>query len=338
MYSLLAAVTFVLYFLWMPGNTYANPKGDFQNWLQSLRAEAIQRGHRPDIVHQLLTNIKPNRRVIKRDQNQAEFKLSLSSYMSRVITPTNIRKGRQKATDHHDLLAAVSQKYGVQSRFILAIWGIETRYGAVEGNVPIIPALATLAFDSRRSTFFKNQLFAVIKMVSQGYIDVASLFGSWAGAMGQPQFIPSSYLAFAQDFDGDGRRDIWNNTGDIFASIANYLRKNGWTADQTWGREVKVPRKLIVELGKPGVRAAPGCRARTSIRKHLSEWQTLGVRRINGSNLPSRNLPASLVMPDGENGSTFLVYSNYAAIMAYNCAHLYAVTVGILGDRIGAKK
>jgi len=320
------------------GSVHANPKGDFQTWLDGVRAEALQKGIRPDVVARLLTGVEPNRRVIKRDRSQAEFKLTLAIYRKRVVTPTNISVGRKKAAKHRDLLQAVAAKYGVQPRFILAIWGIETRYGAVEANVPLVSSLATLAYDARRSKFFRKQLFDTLQMVNKGYIGADSLFGSWAGAMGQPQFMPSSYLAFAQDFDGDGRRDIWKNEGDVFASIANYLAKHGWNDNLTWGRKVMVPSSLIASLGKPARRAAPGCRARTSERKKLSEWQALGLRRADGSDLPTADLSAALVLPDGPKGEAYIVYRNYAAIMAYNCAHLYAVTVGTLADSIGSVK
>lgn len=310
-------------------------KPDFDTWLQGIREEALQRGIRPDVVAEALADVKPNRRVIKRDRSQSEFKLTLSKYLGRVVTPRNISVGQKKAQKHSALLAAVSKKYGVQPRFILAIWGIETRYGAITADVPLISSLATLAYDARRSTFFKKQLFATLTMVNKGYIDVKSLFGSWAGAMGQPQFMPTSYLAFAQDFDGDGRRDIWKNEGDVFASIANYLAKHRWRSDQTWGRKVEISPALAKSLGTPTRRAAPGCRAKTYTEKFLSEWQGLGVRRVGGRDLPVRKLKAALVLPDGPKGDAYLVYRNYAAIMAYNCAHLYAVTVGTLSDRIG---
>jgi membrane-bound lytic murein transglycosylase B len=218
----------------------------------------------------------------------------------------------------------------------MAIWGIETRYGAVEANVPLVSSLATLAYDARRSKFFRKQLFDTLQMVNKGYIGADSLFGSWAGAMGQPQFMPSSYLAYAQDFDGDGRRDIWKNKADVFASIANYLARHGWNENLTWGRMVLAPASLVKSLGKPSRRL--GCRARTSEQKKLSEWQELGLRRADGTDLPAADLSAALVLPDGPQGEAYIVYRNYAAIMAYNCAHLYAITVGTLADSIGTVK
>ena len=310
--------------------------GDFGTWLEGVRVEARQLGISEKIIQNALKDVRPVERIIKRDRSQAEFKLTLATYLNRVVNQRTIDRGRDMARQHRDLLARVSKKYGVQGRVILAIWGIETRFGAVKANVPLIPSIATLAFDKRRSKYFRSQLMAILKMLDQGYIEQESLLGSWAGAMGQPQFMPSSYLAYAQDFDGDGRRDIWKNTGDVLASIANYLAVHGWKPDMTWGRAVQVPEGLTGRLGEFTRRAARGCRARTSEPKRLSQWQAAGIRRIDGGDLPTRDLSAVLVIPDGPAGKeAFLVYRNYAAIMGYNCAHLYAVTVGILSDKIG---
>ncbi|MEE8444732.1 MAG: lytic murein transglycosylase [Alphaproteobacteria bacterium] len=306
----------------------------FGAWLDEVRKEALERGIKPNIVRTALAGIKPVRRIIKHDRNQAEFKLTLDIYQKRVVTPRNIKRGQKMARRHADLLKAVAEKYGVQPRFILAIWGIETRFGAVTANMPLIPAVATLAFDRRRSKYFRAQLFAALTMLDRGFIELKNLKGSWAGAMGQPQFMPSSYVAYAQDFDGDGRRDIWNNTGDVLASIANYLARHGWRDGLTWGRAVTLPAGLAARLGPPGRRASSGCRARTSQSKKLADWQVLGVRRADGADLPTRDLDAVLVLPSGASGPAFLVYRNYAAIMGYNCAHLYALTVGVLSDRI----
>lgn len=316
---------------------FSQTKLEFSVWLNDVKAEAAKRGIKQSIIDSALKDVKPIKRVLKRDRNQSEFKLTLNRYLSRVVTENNVKRGRQMARKHQTTLKAVAEKYGVAPRVILAIWGIETRFGLVKANVPLIPSVATLAYDRRRSKYFRAQLFAVLEMLNRGYIDQKSLYGSWAGAMGQPQFMPSSYLAYAQDFDGDGRRDIWKSVPDVLASIANYLAKHGWRPDLTWGREVALPVSYAEKLGPARKRAARGCRARTSDQKPLAEWQTDGVRRVSGQNLPARNIPAVLVLPDGNEGRAFLAYKNYAAIMAYNCAHLYAVTVGILSDRIGGK-
>jgi membrane-bound lytic murein transglycosylase B len=317
----------------------AETEADFAKWLEGVRVEARSKGISEKTIQAALKDIKPVERIIKRDRNQSEFKLTLATYLNRVVKKRNISRGRDLAQKHKALLEKVAAKYGVQPRVILAIWGIETRFGAVKANVPVIPSVATLAFDRRRSKYFRSQLFATLEMLDRGYIELENLLGSWAGAMGQPQFMPSSYMAYAQDFDGDGRRDIWKSTGDVFASIANYLAKHGWRPDQTWGRAVQIPAGLLAKIGPMNRRATRGCRAVTSEPRRLSEWQALGVRRIDGTDLPTRDLKAVLVKPDGAAGKdSFLVYRNYAAIMSYNCAHLYAITVGVLSDRIGYRK
>lgn len=318
----------------------------FQRFLQEIRVEAIKQGIRPETVDIAFKDVMPIRKVVKRDRAQAEFKLTFATYRNRVISPTNIRVGKAKARQYDELLTAIEQRYGVQRRFILAIWGMETRYGAITGDIPLVPAIATLAYDKRRSAFFKEQLFATLKMLDRGYIDLDVMKGSWAGAMGQPQFIPTSYLAYAADFDGDGKRDIWRNEGDVFASIANYLAKHGWDNKTTWGRAVKLPEGFSrTDFAAMARTTGSGCRAmRANITeaKSLSDWQALGVRRLDGGPLPTGrpDLTAWLVLPDGSdslsepNPTAFLAYGNYKAILGYNCAHLYAATVGLLADAI----
>ncbi|NKB21908.1 MAG: lytic murein transglycosylase [Alphaproteobacteria bacterium] len=318
-------------------SAFSQSKPDFAVWLNHVKVEAAKRGIKQSIIDSALKDVQPIKRVLKRDRNQSEFKLTLKRYLGRVVTANNVKRGKLMAKRHQATLDAVARKYGVAPRVILAIWGIETRFGLVKANVPLIPSVATLAYDRRRSKYFRAQLFSVLEMLNRGYIDQKSLFGSWAGAMGQPQFMPSSYLAYAQDFDGDGRRDIWKSVPDVLASIANYLAKHRWRSDLTWGREVALPTSFAKNLGSPKRRAARGCRARTSEPKPLSQWQAAGVRRVNGQDLPTRDISAVLVLPDGHEGRAFLAYKNYASIMAYNCAHLYAITVGVLSDRIGGK-
>ena len=314
---------------------FAQTKPGFSNWLEQVKTEAAGLGIKQDIIDSVLDDVKPINRVLKRDRHQSEFKLTLNRYLNRVVTNANLKRGRIMAQRHGKTLKAVYQKYGVAPRVILAIWGIETRFGLVKAKLPLIPSVVTLAYDRRRSKYFRSQLFAILKMLNRGYIDQNSLFGSWAGAMGQPQFMPSSYLHYAQDFDGDGRRDIWKSVPDVLASIANYLAKHGWRSDLIWGREVALPVSYAAQLGKASRRAASGCRARTSYPKQLTEWQGDGVRRINGNDLPTHNISAVLVLPDKNNGRAFLTYKNYSAIMSYNCAHLYGITVGLFSDQLG---
>jgi membrane-bound lytic murein transglycosylase B len=310
---------------------------EFEAFLAEVRSEALQKGIKQDVVRVALTGVEPVMRIIERDRNQAEFKLSFATYRDRVITPANVQRGQKLRDDHQALLRQVSQRYGVQPRFVLAIWGIETRYGAVKADVPLMHSLATLAFDRRRSSYFRNELFSALTMLDRGYIDFATMKGSWAGAMGQPQFMPSSYLAYAEDFDGDGRRDIWGNTGDVFASIANYLAKHGWNTSQTWGREVRISPELQKSLGTYAREGRSGCRAIDQMTRDMSleDWSRLGVRRADGGELPKAQQNGALVQPDGAGGPTFLVYGNYRSILRYNCAHHYALTVSLLADRLG---
>lgn len=310
---------------------------EFENFLTEVRSEALQKGIKPDVVRTALTGVEPIMRIIERDRNQAEFKLNFATYRDRVITPANVQRGQKLRDDNQALLRQVSQRYGVQPRFVLAIWGIETRYGAVKADVPLVHSLATLAFDRRRSSYFRNELFAALTMLDRGFIDFPTMKGSWAGAMGQPQFMPTSYLAYAEDFDGDGKRDIWTNTGDVFASIGNYLAKHGWNTAQTWGREVRISADLQKRLGEFAREGKSGCRAIDQMTRDMSleDWSRLGVRRADGGELPKAQQSGALVQPDGAGGPTFLVYGNYRSILRYNCAHHYALTVSLLADRLG---
>jgi membrane-bound lytic murein transglycosylase B len=236
---------------------------------------------------------------------------------------------------HQTLLGDVSRAYGVPPGIILGIWGMESNYGRFSGVRPTIAALATLAWDPRRSAFFRGELFDALQILDNGDIDVSDLKGSWAGAMGQVQFMPSSYLSYAEDFDGDGRRDIWSNTADVFASIANYLLGHGWQPGQAWGREVKVSAEALRKIRADIARRNGSCQATRdmTVPLPLDEWQTLGVRQLNDHALPKSEMTASLVSGSRRH---FLVYKNYDALLDYNCAHSYALSVALLADRIGS--
>jgi membrane-bound lytic murein transglycosylase B len=249
------------------------------------------------------------------------------------VTPLVVRRGRDAAKQHGTVLARIEEAYSVQRRFIVAIWGIETQYGRVTGNTPIFQALATLAWEPRRSEYFRGELFSALTMVASGYADTKRMTGSWAGAMGHPQFMPSSYLKFAEDFDRDGRRDIWGSTPDMFASIANYLQEWGWDDTFTWGREVRVTPAVRAKIDQGVPKRTTGCFAMRNMteRMPLHDWQQMGVRRSNGAALPASDVPAALVHTDT---SSFLVYPNYDAILRYNCAHYYALTVARLADQL----
>ena len=219
----------------------------------------------------------------------------------------------------------------------MAFWGLESNYGRLTGRIPVFQALATLAWEPRRATLFRGELFQALMMVDRGFIDAPTMTGSWAGAMGQPQFMPSSYMRYAVDFDGDNRRDIWKSTPDALASMANYLKGFGWNGNQTWGREVKVSPAALEKIVKRVPKRTEGCYAQRNMteRRPLSQWRELGVRQRDGSPLPNAEIPAGLV---DVGQRKFLVYPNYDAILSYNCAHYYALTVGLLGDSLGTAK
>jgi membrane-bound lytic murein transglycosylase B len=305
----------------------------FSDWLVALREEARDRGFSDALLNQTLDGIEPLEHVVQSDRSQAELNPGFARYLSTRLTNTMIRRGKEMAVENKTVLGQVARKYNVQGRVLLAFWGIETRYGRVTGKVPVFQALATLAWEPRRATFFRGELFNALTMVQRGHIDAPSMTGSWAGAMGQTQFMPSSYLSYAVDFDGDGHRDIWKSTGDTLASIANYLKGFGWNGDETWGREVKVTAAVRDEIARTIPRRTEGCYAIRNMteRRPLGEWQKLGVRLVGGKPLPRAPIPAGLV-DVGER--TFLVYPNYDAILAYNCAHYYALTVALLSDRL----
>lgn len=305
---------------------------DWDDWLAGFRAKAQAEGISAPTLHAALDGLQPVQAILDRDRNQAEFTMTFGQYRDRVVTDAKVERGREMARQHADLLRRISAKYGVQQRFILAIWGIESFYGQHTGNDPVVASLATLSYDRRRSSFFQTQLLAALRMADKGYIDLETMKGSWAGAMGQSQFIPTSYLAYAVDEDGDGRRDIWNSLPDVLGSIANYLARHGWAADHTWGRPVQVPDTLRNRWGQVAQDD------NKSNPRPLPAWGEAGVRRSGGGPLPTRPLPTVLVAPDGRQGPMFATYPNYRRILNYNPSHLYALAVGILSDRIESRE
>jgi membrane-bound lytic murein transglycosylase B len=241
--------------------------------------------------------------------------------MNRAVNEVRINKGKSLLQEHKKLLNIIYREYGVPPRFLVAFWGLESNFGQYTGNFSVVGALVTLAHDRRRPTFFREQLLAVLQLIDQGDIDYDTK-ASWAGAMGNHQFIPTTYRDFAIDSNGDGKRDLWNTMPDIFASAANYLKGAGWDKDNTWGREINLPKNFSYEL--TGLK----------IKKNLAEWQKLGVRTTNGKNLPFVDLEASIILPAGFQGPAFLVYKNYHTIMIWNRSILYALAVGHLADRL----
>ncbi len=308
------------------------PQQPFSAFVADLRAEALSRGISAATVDAAFAGIEPLAVVVTRDRSQPETTQSLDDYLKQRLTASRIEKGRALAATHRDLLSRVEQAYGLAPATMVAIWGIESNFGGFTGTYPTIAALATLAWDARRP-LFRAELFDALKIVDQGKADATALRGSWAGAMGQPQFMPSSYLSHAVDFDADGKADIWTSLPDVFASMANYLRNAGWRAGERWGREVRVTRAVMTQIDREVPMRTAGCRAvrDMTVARPLSEWSKLGVTLAGGAKLPAASSNASLVRGRGRN---FLVYRNYEALLAYNCAHSYAVTVGLLADRL----
>lgn len=300
----------------------------FETWLADLRVEAAQRGFTAQTIEQTLGHVALIPRVVELDHQQPEVTLTFDQYLARVVNDARAAKARQHLVDDRQLLGRVARRYGVQPRFIVALWAIETDFGRITGNFPVIDALATLAYDGRRAAFFRQELFNALTIVQSRGISPHQLRGSWAGAMGQCQFMPSTYLAHAVDFDGTNKADIWTSRPDVFASIAHYLSDLGWRADETWGRPVQLPANFDaglvdnVHLDKPP--------------RLLGRWEALGVRDADGARLPRREIPAWLIQPAGPgNGPAFLVYSNYSALLHWNRSLFFATAVGYLADRMG---
>ena len=292
----------------------------FNDWLQGFRAEAARAGINDAALERALKDVQPVPRVLELDQRQPEFMLTLWRYLDLYVPDARIEKGKELLKKHAALLADIENKYGVPPRFLVAFWGVETDFGRNFGSFNMIDAVATLAYDARRADFFRGQLMAAMKLVQRG--DVShEVKSSWAGAMGNMQFIPSTFEAYAVDYDGDGRRDLWGNLGDALASAANYLRQAGWKPEYTWGREVQLPASFDWSL------------ANLKERKSLTEWQKHGVRSVGGGRLPSEDIDASLLLPAGASGPAFLVYDNFRTIMRWNASQLYAIAVGHLADR-----
>ena len=295
----------------------------FDTWLAGLRDEAARQGIRSETLDAALNGVKPISRVIELDRHQPESRETFAQYMAKRVSRGLVDEGRRALRDNRVLLTEIGEKFGVQPRFIVALWGLETGFGTYTGGFPVIHALATLAHDGRRGAYFRGELLNALKIIDEGHIAAKEMSGSWAGAMGQSQFMPSTFVSFAVDYDGDGRRDIWGTLDDVFASAANYLAKLGWRDDQTWGREVRLPEDFDPVLVGHGV------------LKPLGEWQALGVRRADGTDLPTRQLMASVIQPGGADGPSYVVYDNYRRIRKWNRSDYFAMSVGRLSDLIG---
>lgn len=294
----------------------------FDRWVAGFRSRALAQGVRADTFDRAMRGAAFLPDVIERDRNQPEFTRQIWEYLDSAVSDTRVSNGRQALRDHARVLAEIERRYGVEKEVVVAIWGLESAYGRVRGDVPVISALATLAFDGRRGRFFEGELVAALKILQAGDTTPDRMVGSWAGAMGHTQFIPTSFLAYAADYHGDGRRDIWSDDpADALASTANYLRRFGWRAGQPWGVEVALPRGF--DYGQSGER----------IKKSVAEWTSLGVRDVNGSRIPDHGR-ASILLPAGARGVAFMIFDNFHVIGRYNTANSYIIAVGHLSDRL----
>ena len=302
------------------GAASAQGAGSFAVFLESVKSEARRAGIR-DATLRALDGLQPNARVIELDRNQPEFKLTWQQYRARVLPDTRLQAARDNYSRNGRLLEQISARYGVDPHILVGVWGIESGFGANKGNYNLLEALGTLSWEGRRAAYFRGELLNALRILDAGDVSAARLTGGYAGAMGQPQFMPSSYLRYAVDADGDGRRDIWDSLPDVLGSIANYLSRSGWRDGEPWGQPVLVPATLDAGLlGRDNKRS-------------LGEWMRLGVRRPDGTRFSREDPTGGIIVPDGAPpGEGYLVFTNFNVIRRYNPADFYVLAVGLLGD------
>ncbi|MEZ5917080.1 MAG: lytic murein transglycosylase [Parvularculaceae bacterium] len=299
----------------------------FEAWLDGFRAEAAAAGVRADVIDLAFRDAMVNQRVLELNDNQPEFSRSIWDYLDSAVSARRVSDGVARAAENAALLDRIETEFGVDKEIIAAIWGLESSYGAIMGDHDVIGALATLGWKGRRTGYGREQLIGALKIIQNGYAEREQLRGSWAGAMGQTQFIPTTYLVYAVDENGDGKRNIWSDLGDVFASTANYLKASGYTPDTAWGVEITLP---------PGFDYAL---ADASTKKALVEWASTGVAGAHGP-LLSRfdpNMRGRILLPAGAGGPAFLVFGNFETILKYNRSTAYALAVGLLADQIAGR-
>lgn len=297
---------------------------EFPAYVEQLKAQARAQGISDDILTRAFANVHFVDHVITSDKNQLEKKVTLNDYLARVLTDKKIAEAKTQRQQHQAALQSVSQQYGVQPEYIVALWAMESHFGKIQGREDVISALSTLAFEGRREAFFTKELISALEILQQQHISVEEMKGSWAGAMGQNQFMPSSFRNYGADGDGDGKIDIWNNTDDVFASTANYLAKEGWKTGQSWGREVILPVDFVPEMAG----------TKTAQAKTVGEWQKIGVRMNSAANLPDTAQRAWIITPDDVPGRAFMVYDNFRTIMHWNRSYYFAISIGLMADAI----
>ncbi len=297
----------------------------WEMWKQSFYNKAVTKGISKQTMQTFLDNVTFYPKAIKSDKSQSEFKKFIWQYLDRAVSSSKITKGKEKYNSNSALLIQITNAIGVAPQFLVAIWGVESNYGSYTGNVPLISSMATLAYEGRRRNFFEAQLITILKLIEAGDISSFDVKGSWAGGMGHTQFIPTSYVSYAVDFDNDGRRDLWNQT-DALASTANYFIKKGWKTGFTWGREVNLPLDFNYLYAND-----------KNDFKSLTSWKNLGVKTVNNFTLPTADIIARLYVPAGASGPKFLLYKNFDVIKKYNNSDSYALAVSLLADQIVGK-
>ncbi|WNW13297.1 lytic murein transglycosylase [Pseudomonas sp. DTU_2021_1001937_2_SI_NGA_ILE_001] len=304
-------------------NLAIQPTMSFDEWQAGFRNQALQAGIRADVFDKAFAGVTPDMSVVKADRSQPEFSRPVWEYLEGAISNARVRKGQSLLTQYAAELQRIEQQYGVDRQALVAVWGMESNFGQFQGSQSVIRSLATLAYEGRRPTFAQNQLLAALQILQQGDITPERMLGSWAGAMGQTQFMPTTYNTHAVDFDGDGRRDIWTSPTDALASAAHYLQSSGWQRGQPWGYEVVLGSNFDYALADP------------SIRKSLVQWQALGLKLPDGTPLPvaASQQQASLILPAGYRGPAFLVLDNFRAVLKYNNSTSYALAINLLADR-----
>ncbi len=294
----------------------------FDAFLEGVAVEARRAGISAATLNRALSGLRPNERVLELDRKQPEFTQTWEQYRDGRLSPTRIESGRRAFAEQRATLESVYARFRVQPRVVVAIWGLETNYGAFTGNMNTVEALATLAWDGRRSAYFRAELLAALRILEAGHVSPERMRGSWAGAMGHPQFMPTSFERLAVDMDGDGRRDIWDSRPDALGSIGHYLARNGWREEELWGREVMLPAGFNPEL------------ARRDLTRPLRDWVRMGVTRSDGAPLPALDMETAILLPGGPGGQAFAVYPNFNVIRRYNPSNYYALVVGMLSDRV----
>jgi membrane-bound lytic murein transglycosylase B len=299
-------------------------KSTFDDYLLELKQEAQTKGFDDTLLDKAFASIEFRQKAVQSDKSQPEFKLTLARYLKTRVPDWKVKQAVAAYKENQDILEEIGEKYAVQPRFIVALWANESNFGKIQGRYSVLSALSTLAFEGRRETFFKKQFFAALQVVDEGHIKIEDFVGSWAGALGQCQFIPTSFLTYGVDYNDDGKKDIWQTKADVFASIANYLQSEGWDDDLTWGRQVILPDTIQLEQSGLG----------TSKKKSLQQWADLGITRLNGHSLPVRDIKANLIMADQGQGNSYLVYGNFDTLMRWNRSIYFGVGIGYLADAI----